>query len=221
MEPEPLGANGKTSLANLRGKRVLVGLNVSKLLYMGGYSRSNMFGLKEEYVELTRRLILSLVEEGNTTVLLVAHVAGGTESEESEVTLNGQLVTEWKPKVGNRVVMWDGYLSHRQTKTLIGECDFFVGARMHACIAAVSQCVPTVALAYSDKFAGVMNLVGDGVQVVDLRSTRWEGVNVAVRGALSRRDYLADSLRRRIPALKQEITGFFQSEKFAAAVSVE
>jgi len=34
-----------------------------------------------------------------------------------------------------------------ETKFLIGHCDFFVGARMHACIAAVSQYVPAVTLA--------------------------------------------------------------------------
>ena len=45
-------------------------------------------------------------------------------------------------------------------KYLIGQCDFFVGSRMHSCIAAVSQCVPAVSIAYSDKFIGVMATLG-------------------------------------------------------------
>ena len=45
-------------------------------------------------------------------------------------------------------------------KAVIGQCDFFIGSRMHACIAALSQGVPCVGVAYSMKFAGVFDTVG-------------------------------------------------------------
>ena len=32
-------------------------------------------------------------------------------------------------------------------KSIIGRCDFFIGSRMHACIAALSQKIPTAAVA--------------------------------------------------------------------------
>jgi colanic acid/amylovoran biosynthesis protein len=52
---------------------------------------------------------------------------------------------------------------------VIGQCDFFVGARMHSCIAALSQGVPCVGVAYSMKFGGVFDSVGMLDWVVDGR----------------------------------------------------
>jgi polysaccharide pyruvyl transferase WcaK-like protein len=41
---------------------------------------------------------------------------------------------------------------------------------MHACIAALSQCVPALGLAYSNKFSGVFETIGVGSLVIDLRA---------------------------------------------------
>ena len=41
----------------------LVGLNVSGLLYNGGYSRRNMFGLRVDYREMVRQIINTFIEE--------------------------------------------------------------------------------------------------------------------------------------------------------------
>ena len=57
-----------------------------------------------------------------------------------------------------------GYLSgvydQSEIKHIIGQCDFFIGSRMHACIGAVSQNIASVSIAYSNKFRGVMETVG-------------------------------------------------------------
>jgi colanic acid/amylovoran biosynthesis protein len=210
MEPEPVRPEVLTRLEAFGHKRLLVGLNVSKLLYMGGYTRSNMFGLREEYPALVRHLITFLIHELGATVLLVPHVYGGPESEESEVTLNRQLLAELQPKYGERVVFLDENLNHRQVKTIIGCCDLFIGARMHACIAAVSQFVPTVALAYSDKFAGVMEVVGNGARVVDLRSMDTAGVLGVVRDLLNTRSATRSELTRKIPEIRSRIHSLFE-----------
>ena len=62
-----------------------------------------------------------------------------------------------------------GEYNQHEIKYVIGKCDFLIGARMHACIAAVSQCVPAVCVAYSDKFIGVMGAIGVDSIVADAR----------------------------------------------------
>jgi len=42
-----------------------------------------------------------------------------------------------------------------EAKTAIAEMDLFMGARMHACIAAISSGVPVIPMAYSRKFGGL------------------------------------------------------------------
>ncbi len=199
MAAECLSDEDTLHIREISQERPLVGLNVSKLLYMGGYSRNNMFGLKEDYAALTRELTVFLIDKLGATVLLIPHVAGEAESEESEITLNRQLLQEWKPAFGNRICFIDKALSHRQIKALIGHCDLFVGGRMHACIAAISQGVPTVALAYSDKFAGVFETIGLRDLVVDLRSLDAQFVLDRVARSYLQRDGIKIRLAERIP----------------------
>lgn len=185
MEPDPLPRNVAEQVAVLRRKGLLVGLNISKLLYIGGYTGRNMFGLKEDYPKLMGELIDFIIRDLGISVLLVPHVGGGEESQESEYTLCRKLFASLKSQYGDKIVFIDESLDHKQTKGLIGQCDLFIGARMHACIAAASQDVPTIALAYSDKFAGVLELAGSSTSVVDLRHTDAKDLRPVVRAAVS------------------------------------
>jgi polysaccharide pyruvyl transferase WcaK-like protein len=65
---------------------------------------------------------------------------------------------------------------------------------MHACIAALSQGVPTLGLAYSDKFAGVFETVGLRSCVADLRTLRAEEIAVQAWNAYRRRAETAQTL---------------------------
>jgi polysaccharide pyruvyl transferase WcaK-like protein len=92
-----------------------------------------------------------------------------------------------------------------EIKGVIGLCDFFIGSRMHACIAALSQGIPTVGVAYSRKFEGVFETVGASDWVIDGRTQ-------CVREALSRiaelfaqKDARTPILRARVAAAQAEL----------------
>lgn len=208
MQPDHVRPDVLLKLEMARHRGPLIGLNVSKLLFMGGYLGNNMFLLREDYPLLVRRLIKFLIQEMKGAVLLVPHVCGGPGSEESEVALNSQLFSELATHYQEKVVVLDERFSHRELKTIIGKCDLFIGARMHACIAAVSQCVPTIALAYSDKFAGVMEFAGDRVRVVDLRRTDAEELFAAVQKGLLELDQARADLKRVVPEIQAWIRHF-------------
>ena len=80
---------------------------------------------------------------------------------------------------------------------------------MHACIAAVSQCVPSVTLAYSKKAAGVMSLAGIPEAVVDLRSLSGEDAVATVARACDTREETKAALRQNIPRVKSLVADFF------------
>jgi len=217
MDSEPVPGNLVAELNRWRKGRNIVGLNVSKLLYMGGYTGKNMFGLRENYKALVDAVVSRLVSETDACVLLIPHVHGADDGEESERPLCRDLVKQYERAFPGKVIFFDEEMNHRQIKGLIGCCDVFTGARMHACIGAVSQCVPTVALAYSDKFAGVMRLAAASVQVVDLRSAAVEDVLAGLKSALIRRGEFKQQLAGQMPRIRREIGGIFQTkalEKF-------
>ena len=160
--------------------RPLVGFNVSGLLYSGGYSRNNMFGLALDYREFVHKAARRVLEETDCALVLIPHTFAAADDAESDPYACRQ-VAESLADFPDRVHLLTGRHGPQAIKGIIGRCRFFVGSRMHACIAALSQGVPAVGVAYSDKFQGVFQSVGAGHMVIDARKT---GLDEAVERVL-------------------------------------
>jgi polysaccharide pyruvyl transferase WcaK-like protein len=119
---------------------------------------------------------------------------------------------KYKGKIGLLL----GVDTYDEVKHIIGTCDFFIGSRMHACIGALSQSVPAVSIAYSDKFAGVMESIGVPDLVVDPRVKNEEQILRAVGRAFERRLLVRQELNARMPLVKQTIQGVLRDLEFAA-----
>ena len=64
-----------------------------------------------------------------------------------------------------RVTVMNKDYNGAQFKAVIGMCECLIACRMHAAIAAVSQCVPTLILAYNHKTHGI---IGRALEMQDL-----------------------------------------------------
>jgi polysaccharide pyruvyl transferase WcaK-like protein len=195
-------------LDSLSAAGPIVGFNVSGLLYVGGYSRDNMFGLKSDYRNTVADVLRRLLAGNQIQVLLIPHVLGGHL--ESDITACQALYDEFSPLYPGRLHFIREQLDQHQTKYVIGHCDFFLGSRMHACIAALSQNVPALGLAYSDKFAGVLNSISQQFSVLDLRTTGSMEVAEAVARAFRDREKSRQELSATMPAVRQAVLNFFK-----------
>ena len=181
----------------------VVGLNVSGLLFMGGYTQNNMFGLKIDYKEFIFELIDLLIRKRDRPVLLVPHVFGA--SGESDSVVCEEIYNELKEKYKDKIFVVDGRYNQNEIKYIIGLCDFFIGSRMHACIAALSQNIPTVSIAYSKKFFGVMQTIGVESLVADPRKNKKEEIMDIINEAFNRRDMIREQLEKKIPEVKKTV----------------
>ncbi|MEM9379150.1 MAG: polysaccharide pyruvyl transferase family protein [Planctomycetota bacterium] len=146
------GASGTAAPAPLR-----VGVNVSGLLYGGGYDRQNYFGLSVDYVELIHDLLDRLTARDDVEVHLIGHVLVPLKFESVEDDLRVAIqLGENHPSV----VVAPAFRTPSEAKSYIAGTDLFMGSRMHACIAAFSSGVPVVPLAYSRKFKGLFGTLG-------------------------------------------------------------
>jgi len=174
---------------------------------MGGYNRQNMFGLRVEYSELIRSIIRLLIERKNATVLLIPHVFGtGSECDSPACE---RVYEAFKDKYPGRIGVVRGQYDQSEIKYIIGQCDFFIGSRMHACIAAVSQCVPAVSIAYSRKFVGVMATVGVESLVADPRKMDETEILNVVDQAFEQRAMVREQLQQKIPQVRETILRLF------------
>ncbi len=187
----------------------LIGLNVNGLVYNGGYTRANMFGLKLDYRAYVNDLLRALLADKNNRVLLVPHTFAPDHSPESDPAASRELMNSLPPELKSRVHIVSQPLNQNEIKGVIGLTDFFIGTRMHACIAAVSQCIPTVAVAYSKKFAGVFDSVGIGEYVVDARTATNDEALRRTLEIFKQRNQFAASLPPRIESARAQLRQTF------------
>ncbi|MEG6532047.1 polysaccharide pyruvyl transferase family protein [Caldibacillus thermoamylovorans] len=149
-------------------KNEIIGINVSGLLYNGGYSKNNMFGFRSDYKELLQEIIEYLIENTEYNILLVPHVITSRGDVEDDITACQNIYALFS-QYKNRINIIDQEYREDELKYIISCCKLFVGGRMHACIAAISTNVITIPIAYSRKFIGVWELFGLENMVADPR----------------------------------------------------
>ncbi len=156
-----LGAHGNGALATdvafalpyeqvEHGAGVHVGINVSGLLFNGGYSGRNEFGMEVDYPAFTRKLIAALSGREGVTVHLVPHVLSDAMPQDDDRGAIRTLAQEFPG-----AIVAPDFAGPIEAKSYIAGLDMLVGGRMHACIAAHSSRVAVVPVAYSRKFAGL------------------------------------------------------------------
>ena len=88
---------------------------------------------------------------------------------------------------------------------------------MHATIAALSQGIPAVGMAYSRKFIGVFETAGVADCVLDLRSLTNAEVLNGVMEIYQRRDSIGLVLAKTVPKLKEQLFKMFDGIGESAA----
>lgn len=203
------------SLLDVRtNKSVVVGINVSGLLYYGKHAENNTFGLREDYRQIIRRIVDLFMAKKNVLILLVPHIFPPPEMVEVERMENDfaaclSIYKEFSTMYPQRIFMVRGSYNHGQIKYIIGLCDFFIGSRMHACIAALSQDIPAVGIAYSKKFEGVFETIGCKQMVVDMRNAGIDKILDTVTRTFEQREATARHLKVAIPEVQKQILSLF------------
>ena len=139
--------------------KINIGINISGLLWKGGYTGNNQFGLTLDYVEFMSKILTRYSRDSSYQIHLIAHVIedGAYEDDYS-------VCKELCKKYGN-IILAPKFTNPIEAKNYICHMDLFLGARMHATIGAFSSGVPTIPIAYSRKFEGVFCSIGYNVNI--------------------------------------------------------
>lgn len=191
MEPEPVA---DLSLGDAL-ERGAVGLNLSPLL-----GRHVAGGDAQRWRDIAVATAVAIRRKTGRPLVLVPHVT-------VPVTDDHRLLSDVAMRVRadgvNDVWCMGRELGAAQTKWVVGKCEVFVGARMHAAIAAISSCVPTILLAYSQKARGLTD-AAYGVRDYCIEPSDFtpEAVSAKVCWLLDRAEEVRQHLRTRVPELR-------------------
>ena len=136
MDAEPCDVDERLKHGNV------IGLNISPMII----SNEKNSGLAYENY---RQLISYILKNTDATIALIPHVVWETNDDRKVLR---QLYEDFGRN--ERIVLVEDH-NAPQLKYIISLCDFFVGARTHATIAAYSSCVPTLVVGYSVKARGI------------------------------------------------------------------
>lgn len=189
--------------------RVHVGLNISALLWHGGYARNNQFGLKTDYQSLVRDIIKYFLEQDGITLHLIPHVVGADRGVENDYAVSFDLCEEFN---NPQLVLSPLFLDPISAKSYIAGMDFFMGARMHSTIAAFSSDVPVVPMAYSRKFNGLFSDTLQYPYVADMKAQGNSDIMNVVKDSFEKREDLKKQITERMGTTVKERKIIFEKK---------
>lgn len=175
----------------------LIGINPSGLI-----SRFRGEGQKAEkdIASIMAKVIDNLVENLDATIIIIPHVY--TPNVDDRIAINS-IFREVKNK--SKVKTIKNEYTPQELKGIIGLCDLFIGARMHATIAATSMLVPTVGIAYSHKMHGIIGeMLGQEKYVIDIKELSYESLISKINDAWENREKIRKELEVKIPMVKEK-----------------
>ena len=184
----------------------VVGFNVSGLIYNNAANAANCFGLRTDYRRAVVAFLAELLEQTRARVVLVPHVLTAPGHPESDVRAAEQVRRQLGNQAQGRVEVLPPDYSPAELKWIIGRTSWFCGTRMHSTIAGLSSGVPTVALSYSIKTAGVFQTCQMGDCVLELRELATSDVVDGLLKAWRRRRSIKQRLATSIPKVRRSAT---------------
>ena len=145
-----------------------------------------------------------LAEKLNADVVFVSHIILPKRGDKVDFRDEREEASAVFDRVNrkDRVHVLKGVYTAEEIKGIVGQLDLLVGMRMHICVAAVSQSVPTLAIIYNYKFHGMMEFVGPGQWVCDRMSK--EEITRKLDNMWQSREIIQHELRYRVPQVKSK-----------------
>ena len=188
-----------------------VGLNISALLWNGGYTRNNQFGLCVDYQQLVYQIIDHFLSLENVKLHLIPHVVGGERNIENDYEVSFDIYEKYN---NPNLILSELFLGPIEAKNYIAGMDFFLGARMHSTIAAFSTGVPVVPMAYSRKFNGLFVDTLNYSHLADMKKDSNSDILRLIQSSFSCRDTLKLEIEHQLNTTIKE-----KREKMQTALS--
>lgn len=143
------------------GKPVL-GISLSNLAY-NHYRKRNPAAAGTEFTRLFAGILDTISSQYNCRIVFVPHVTGPRPSADDRIF--AERITRF---MHTSATVIQGDYTPDILKGIISRFDLYMGTRMHANIAALTSGIPTLAIAYSHKTDGIMQLFDQSGFVCDI-----------------------------------------------------
>ena len=148
-----------------------IGINLSPLIATTSRTTGNWQEDYEKWLIVATEWIERISGQCQLPILLIPHVT----SETSDMKRDDRIfLSKIEQKLGRKdqILLLKEDLNAAQLKYVISRTKIFLGARAHSTFAAISTCVPTICIGYSQKAQGVsQDVYGNNDWLIDTKST--------------------------------------------------
>lgn len=203
-DPPERGRELLESLSPALGRKPLIGIVPNMRIY----ERASQQGLSNRYIDLLETTVHHCLDALGCDVVLMPHEIKTHADHIPDDRFLCDLVHRRVNRAESAFCMLADY-SAEELKSVIGRCDLVIGSRFHSLVAALSQCVPALALGWSHKYSELMHEVGLGeytIEFSDFEMDRWLSM---LDQAWSSREQSRAVLARHVPDLQASASRAF------------
>ena len=156
----------------------------------------------DNYANTMAQLIDYIIEKYNVHVIFIPHVVSMKVGGKGDDRIIAKKIFSLA-KNNKHIDLINGDYSPEELKGIIGLCDIFIGGRMHANIASISRCVPTMATAWSHKYYGIFRAVGQEKYVCDYRTMTFKELKLKIDDLWENRNEIHEELKLKVEDQKR------------------
>lgn len=184
-----------------------IGINISGLLFRGGFTQNNQFDLKIDYPHFVKKLIVILNETyPDYEIHLIPHVINLEENaHDDDYKVCKQLNKEYPDTILAPI-----FTTPIEAKSYISNMDIFIGSRMHSTVAAFSSGVLTIPVSYSRKFEGLFGSL-NYPYVINTKKENMESAIELILRYIENKNQLVESHEKSMSLIIKEIKLFKES----------
>lgn len=164
--------------------KINIGINISGLLWNGGFNQKNQFNMTFDYKRFIEEIILYFSKNPLVKIYLIPHVIDiSLDAYDDDYKISVLIAQK------NNLDIAPKFDTPIQAKSYIAGMDYFIGSRMHSTIAAFSCGIPTIPVSYSRKFEGLFGSF-DYPYIVHGTKDNFQEAMEMVKEGFKNRDYL-------------------------------
>ena len=143
----------------------------------------------------------TVLKKDKIRIYLVPHVVMGDPHLENDYAISKEIIKKFdNPKL----LLSPFFITPIEAKNFISALDFFIGSRMHACIAAFSSGIPVFPIGYSRKFNGLFEETLAYPYMGDLLTENSEYIIEKLNAAFENRRKLKEIIKIRMNSTVKE-----------------
>lgn len=193
---------------NVGKKQLFAGISISSLISKYFTGSAPVEEKEQQYVSAMAKMGDHLVDKHHYHLIFVPHVeADRVTSEKVKACMKHQ----------NKVLILQGDYSPEELKGMVSLCDIFIGSRMHATLAALSQAVPTLTFAYNHKTLGINgSLLGQSDYLIDIRKVDLASLLEITKGRIDQLVEHKENIKKELLEILPEIKSTAQKNALYA-----